>query len=101
MKFQKDLRINGTCLKGYLAATYDELVAVFGEPTCGPDDRENDKVTCEWQLLFEDGTYATIYDWKTDHTPMRFYDWHIGGKSFAAVLHITETFDNHMEKQNA
>lgn len=101
MKFQKNLRVNGTSLKGYITATYDELADVFGEPTCGPDDRLDDKVTCEWQLLFEDGTYATIYDWKEHATPMGQHSWHIGGKSFAAVLHITETFDNHMEKQNA
>jgi hypothetical protein len=93
MNFQKDLRINGTSLKGYITATYEELVAVFGQPTHGPDDREGDKVTCEWQLLFEDGTYATIYDWKTDYTPMGAYEWHIGGKSFASVLRVTETFE--------
>jgi hypothetical protein len=85
MKFEKDANINGTSLKGYVVTTFDELVEVFGAPDDGPDDFEADKVTCCWRLQFEDGTIATIYDWKERSTPYYRYDWHIGGKCNQAV----------------
>jgi len=81
MKFTKQANPNMTHLQGYVTTDYDTLVAVFGEP----DDRNGDKVTCEWRLQFEDGTVATIYDWKEYYTPLGTYDWHIGGMSKRAV----------------
>jgi hypothetical protein len=78
---------NGTSLQGYIRATYAELVERFGEPEAG-----GDKTTVEWCLAFEDGTIATIYDWKEYETPMYAYDWHIGGMSKTAVTRVTSTF---------
>jgi hypothetical protein len=78
---------NGTHLQGYVRAYYHELVEVFGAPEGG-----GDKTTVEWALKFEDGTVATIYDWKEYETPMGSYDWHIGGKSKQAVRAVTSTF---------
>ena len=78
---------NGTHLQGYIRAYYHELVEVFGAPEGG-----GDKTTVEWALKFEDGTVATIYDWKEYETPMGSYDWHIGGKSKQAVRAVTSTF---------
>jgi hypothetical protein len=80
MKFTKDANSNGTSLQGSIVTTYAELVQVFGQPDYGPD-ADMDKTTCEWALQFEDGTIATIYDWKTRGTPYGQYDWHIGGSS--------------------
>ena len=79
------VEVNGTSLKGYVNATYEELVEKFGEPTY----TYGDKTTVEWSLEFEcdadngslgeDGNVeyvtATIYDWKTDYTPTGEYDW--------------------------
>jgi len=76
---------NGTHLQGYINATYDQLVARFGQP-----DEGGDKTTVEWVLAFADGTIATIYDWKEYETPMYAYDWHIGGKSKTAVSRVTQ-----------
>jgi hypothetical protein len=81
---------NGTHLQGYVRAYYHELVEVFGAPEGG-----GDKTTVEWALKFEDGTVATIYDWKEYETPMASYDWHIGGKSKQAVHAVTSTFKDH------
>lgn len=92
MKFTKGGNCNMTSLQGYIRASYDQLVAVFGEPEYGPDDTGGDKVTCEWVISFEDGTVATIYDWKEYNTPYHMYDWHIGGKSKEAVWAVTEAF---------
>lgn len=91
MKFTKDALINGTSFKGDFYAYYHEIVEIFGEPDHGPNNFEHDKVTCEWDLEFEDGTVATIYDWKEPETPMGRYLWHIGGKSYEAVDRVLET----------
>jgi hypothetical protein len=76
---------NMTSLQGYMRATYNQLVSRFGEPDGG-----GDKTTVEWVLKFEDGTVATIYDWKECSTPMYEYDWHIGGKSKRAVTLVEQ-----------
>jgi hypothetical protein len=81
MKFTKGCDINGTSLQGYVFTDYAGLVQVFGFPEFGPNDHSGDKVTCEWELTFADGTIATVYEWKHGYTPMQRTDWHIGGKS--------------------
>ena len=78
--------VNGTSLQGYVPATYDQLVERFGQPEGG-----GDKTTVEWCLKFEDGTVATIYDWKVDETPTYMYNWHIGGKNKTAVTRVTQS----------
>jgi hypothetical protein len=87
MKFTTEADVNGTSLQGYMEAYYHELVEVFGEPEGG-----SDKTTVEWCLAFEDGTVATIYDWKEYDTPMGLYQWHIGGKSNLAVARVQRAF---------
>ena len=87
MKFTNEADVNGTCLQGYMQAYYHQLVEVFGEPEGG-----GDKTTVEWCLAFEDGTVATIYDWKEYETPTGLYHWHIGGKNNLAVARVTSTF---------
>jgi hypothetical protein len=87
MKFTNDANVNGTSLQGYVQAYYHQLVEVFGEPEGG-----GDKTTVEWCLEFEDGTVATIYDWKEYDTPMGLYHWHIGGRNNLAVDRVTKTF---------
>lgn len=76
-----DERISMSSLLGYVPTTYDRLVERLGEPTFTGDD----KTTVEWLIAFEDGKVATVYDWKTYDTPMRAYDWHIGGHDDAVV----------------
>jgi hypothetical protein len=85
MKFTTNANVNGTSLQGYVKAYYHELVERFGEPEYG-----GDKTTVEWCLEFEDGTVATIYDWKEYDTPTGSYNWHIGGKSKEAVWAVTD-----------
>jgi hypothetical protein len=87
-----------TSYKGSVLTTFSKLVEVFGQPDHGPDDFGLDKTTCEWHLCFEDGTVATIYDWKTNNTPFQEYDWHIGGRSSEAVDRVLEVLDATEEK---
>lgn len=90
MNFVKNANTNMTHLVGNLRATYADLVEVFGQP----DERSGDKITCSWHLKFEDGTVATIYDWKEDETPLGDYDWHIGGRTPRAFDRVYDTFFN-------
>jgi len=91
-----DQTLTGSSLLGYIKTTYADLVEKFGEP----DTIDLDKSTAEWCVEFcvdlGMGDYkfvnTTIYDWKTDSTPMGEYEWHIGGFGFDAV----ECVDNYM-----
>jgi len=85
MKFTTDGFTCGTSLQGHIVTTYAELVEKFGEPKAG-----GDKTTVEWALDFEDGTVATIYDWKYGETPMHKTEWNIGGKNSDAVFRVYE-----------
>lgn len=85
MKFTTDANANGTSLQGYVTAYYHQLVEQFGQPEFG-----GDKTTAEWCLQFEDGTVATIYDWKEYETPTGLYRWHVGGHSVEAVWAVTD-----------
>lgn len=75
-----DVNINMSHLQGYVDANWDELVALFGEP-----EYLMDKVDWEWSIQFEDGTVATVYNWKNGPSyggyamPDRIKTWHIGG----------------------
>jgi hypothetical protein len=74
---------SGSSLKGYIKTTYSDLVKCFGEPNHEGDGGY--KVSFEWAIKFDDGTYATIYDWKLDESERsdvksgRYYQFHIGG----------------------
>ena len=84
-----DQTLAGSSLQGYIKTTYADLVEKFGKP----DTIDLDKSTAEWCVEFcvdlGKGDYkyvnATIYDWKTDSTPLGEYDWHVGGFDFGAV----------------
>jgi hypothetical protein len=97
MKFNRGANANMTSLRGEITTTFSELCAVFGEPDVGPN-ADLDKTTCEWHLKFEDGTIATIYDWKTGYTPRGVYDWHIGGyPDSKAVELVTDLINLHRD----
>jgi hypothetical protein len=79
--------VNGSHMLGYIRASYDHLVELFGEP----NGSETDKTHNSWDIEFtiydkkgnvEDTVYCNLYDWKeVDHTISQRgkYDWHIGG----------------------
>lgn len=95
MRFEPTSAVNGTSLRGYVIATYDQLVEALGTPRRGPNYQSADgKVTCEWALEYEDGTIVTVYDWKEDSTPMHNYAWHIGGyHDGKAIERIIDTLE--------
>ena len=78
------IEIGGTHLQGYIRADYAALVKAFGKP----HDGDGYKVDWEWDILFEDGTVATIYNWKNGPNygyegvgPSAIMEWNVGGHS--------------------
>ena len=78
--------IGGTSYAGIVTANYSLLVERFGQPS---DSFDNYKSDAEWQIEFEDGSVATIYNWKDgknylgpDGLPIEdITEWHIGGRA--------------------
>jgi len=84
---------SGGHLVGYFNATRREIESIFGEPTY-TDNSKHEKVTVEWVIKFENGTFATIYDYKRyeQGTPKmdEVYEWHIGGENLEAARLVSE-----------
>jgi len=98
-------RINMSSLQGYVAANYNTLVEIFGEPHYNTPSGD-EKVNTEWELCFEvedfgevQTVHATIYDWKDYDGGQRSrnsksYDWHIGGFNQQAVEAVLAAIDD-------
>ena len=96
MKFVKANSGSGTCLQGYVDVSYAKLVEVFGKPHSKGDEY---KVDAEWVVKFEDGTLATIYNYKTGKNYLgkkegqavkNIRDWHVGGFKKEAAVRVSE-----------
>jgi hypothetical protein len=89
---KKHIPIHGTSLKGMIIIDYASIKKAFGKPNNGDEY----KIDAEWDILFEDGTIATIYNYKDgknyngkEGTPKtKITDWHIGGHDQTAVEHV-------------
>ena len=57
-----NIDVNGTSHQGEISETFENLLKVFGTPMGASDDN---KVDVEWNIMFNDGVVATIYNWKT------------------------------------
>ena len=92
MKYERTTNINGTSLKGYIEIPYLELVSKL--PATIPSDEY--KTDVNWGLEFEDGTIATIYNWKNGKNYLgekgldieNITKWNIGCNSAKAVEYI-------------
>ena len=77
-----NIDVTGTHLQGYIQADYEKLVKRFGKPLEG-----DYKTDWEWELQFENGSIATIYNWKngpnycgeTGLHHDQIFEWHVGG----------------------
>jgi hypothetical protein len=97
MKFQthNDKQINADgSLMDCITANYSDLKKIFGKPTEG----DGYKVDAEWEIEFEDGTVATIYNWKDGKNycgksglaKTKITDWHVGGRTMKSVERVKE-----------
>jgi len=92
---------NGTCLQGEVNATYEELTNLFGAPHGG----DGYKVDAEWEIKFDDGRVATVYNWKDGRnycgeqgTPVeQIAEWHVGGDNPMVVQRVQILLDLHRE----
>ena len=80
-----------TSLKGYITATYSQLVEELGEPTFNTPSGDG-KTQVEWIVEFENN-YYTIYDWKTydrEYTLTKLDTFNIGSRVNALdfILHL-------------
>ena len=94
---EKTTNVGGTFLQGYIKASYDQLVKVFGEPH--DPNGDNYKTDVEWAFEFADGTVATLYNWKNGKNYLgeaevleldAITEWHVGGFSEKAVAKLLE-----------
>ena len=104
MKFvthnQSNIDVNGTHFQGYIDVEYSVLKKIFGKPTSG----EGYKTDAEWEILFEDGNVATIYNWKNgknylgrEGTPKtKITHWNVGGLSKEVVERIQDILKSNL-----
>ena len=79
-------RLNGSHKVGDLDLSFEKLIGTFGEPNLGSDGYKTD---VEWGIEFDDGTIASIYNYKNGRNYNGEYgldvkdisDWSIGGHS--------------------
>jgi hypothetical protein len=94
MKATRTEETAGTWLQGHIETTRAKIQEAFGEPTFY---EAGDKVTVEWGLRFEDGTIATIYDWKRyeDGAPELYEEiqYNIGGLTEEAAARVKEVLE--------
>jgi hypothetical protein len=84
-----EISINATSYQGEVDVSYKKLLDIFGIPL----DGDGYKVDAEWKILFEDGTIASIYNYKDGKNyngkdglaTKKIRDWHIGGFDKRAV----------------
>lgn len=83
--------VNGTHRQGYVDADYKHLLGLLGKP----NDGDGYKVDWEWNIEFEDGTVATLYNWKSGPNygyPQTTADdittWNVGGHNSEALENI-------------
>ena len=86
----QNVNINGTSLRGYITTDYDTLVKYLGEPNTGDEY----KIDAEWDIEFDDGRIATVYNYKdgrnycgAEGLPVdAITNWHIGGNTDSAPV---------------
>ena len=81
-----ETNISGTCFADSMLASYKDIFDKLGPPC---DSFDNYKSDAEWILEFEDGTVATIYNWKNGKNYLgddglevdQITEWNVGGHS--------------------
>ena len=97
MKFKthnNDIPFIGGHLQGHIDAMYFELKKLFGKPHSG----DGYKVDAEWDVLFDDGSFLRIYNYKdgknyngrSGTAKTKITDWHIGGENGNAIPHLNK-----------
>lgn len=99
----KNVIFESSWLQGTINVSYDTLVKVFGRQNAKNDGYKTD---AEWEIKFNDGTYATIYNWKNGKNYLgkegyRIKDitnWHIGGQTGKSVVCVQQAIDDYLKE---
>jgi hypothetical protein len=94
------INTDGTSLVGKVVIDYPTLKKLFGKPTKS-DEYKSD---AEWDIEFEDGVVATIYNWKDGKNycgesglpKTKITDWHVGGNDRRAVENVVLAIQKHL-----
>ena len=89
---------DGTCLQGYLNATYQKIVDRYGSPIEG----DGYKTDAEWIIKWDDGIVRTIYNWKNGKNYLgesglpieNITQWNIGGNKKIVEKRINDDILN-------
>lgn len=89
---------NGTCLQGYLNATYQKIVDRYGLPIEG----DGYKTDAEWIIKWDDGEIGTIYNYKNGQNYLGesglptedITEWNIGGNKKIVEKRINDDIHN-------
>ena len=89
---QEHINVNGSSYKGEITTTYAKLVELFGEPSKNSGDG---KMDVNWKIEFENGTVASIYNYKNgvkygNSDIESITEWTIGGYKSECVNLIKE-----------
>jgi len=95
MEQATDREIVGSYLQGYTTSTFQNIIDKLGSPHSQGDAY---KVDAEWAFKFDNGTVATLYNWKNGKNHCGadglnledITEWNIGGFSPDAVTKIEE-----------
>ena len=94
-------KANGTYYVDWTTTSYFNLINSFGLPTYGKST--DNKVLCEWVLESDNGSIATIYDYKSDTNDPEFVTrWHLGGNahSYDFIQEIKEKIRKSIDARN-
>lgn len=93
MNFQthndKHINVVGTYFQGSIDCDYKKIKSIFGKPHKG----DGYKVDAEWNIEFENGEIATIYNYKDEKNycgkeglpKTKITDWHVGGYNNSVI----------------
>ena len=85
--------VGGHRVGALVNTTYDEIVAKFGPPTSAIPSGDN-KVQVEWDIQFENGSRASIYDYKQYDVPYEeVTNWSVGGNSPQDAFEVYKIMD--------
>ena len=88
---EEEVNVNMTSRRGYVQANYQDLLKLLGKP----HESDGYKVDWEWDIKFDDGSVATIYNWKSgpnygyyDVGPGQIKTWNVGGRDGRALRNV-------------
>ena len=91
-----NIKTSGSSYMGCLKLNYYDILNKLG----GSQESDGYKVDAEWSVEFDDGTVATLYNWKDGRNYCRgqgldlhqIEEWHVGGFSLEAFIKMEELF---------